>query len=64
MDLESVSQQHLNELENSVRALLALMRKAKLHHEPVAEQLRQLEVQIAEVRRARFDEANPEYHGY
>ncbi len=64
MDLESVSPQHLNELELSIRALLVLMRKAKLHNEPVAELLRQLEIQIGEVRRARFDEANPEYHGY
>lgn len=64
MHLEEISQQHLNELEHSVRSLLSLMRKSKLHHEPVAELLRQLEAEIAEVRRARFDEANPEYHGY
>jgi hypothetical protein len=64
MDLESISQQHLNELELSIRSLLVLMRKAKLHNEPAAELLRQLELQLGEERRARFDQANPEYHGY
>jgi hypothetical protein len=64
MDLENVSQKHLNELELSLRELLILMRKAKLHNEPLAESLHLLELEIGNIRRSRFDEANSKYNGY
>jgi hypothetical protein len=44
--------------------LLTALRKAKLHNEPVAESLRQLEIELGQMRRSRFDNANPEYHAY
>ncbi len=47
-----------------IRDLLALMRKANLHNEPIAASLYQLELEVGQVRRDRFDTANPEYRGY
>ena len=64
MNLENVSPKHLNDLELMIRDLLALMRKANLHNEPIAASLYQLELEVGQVRRDRFDTANPEYRGY
>ena len=64
MDLESISPKHLSEIERLTRELLVVMRKANLQNEPIAKSLYTLEVEIGEVRRARFDAANPEYTGY
>jgi hypothetical protein len=64
MDLETVSQKHVNELEQLVKELLITMRKARLHTEPLAENLRLFEQQLGDIRRKRFDEANPEYLVY
>jgi len=64
MKLETVSQQHLNELELKLKDLLAVMRKAKLFDDPLVEELRALELEVAELRRQRFDVANPEYRGF
>ncbi len=64
MNLDTVSQKHLNELELRIRELLLVMRKANLHNEPIAKALGEFEVQVGQVRRDRFDAANPEYSGY
>ncbi|HVU10126.1 MAG TPA: hypothetical protein VHD90_02565 [Phototrophicaceae bacterium] len=64
MDLESISTKQLNEVERLVRELQIAMRKASLQNEPLAKSLYEFETQIGEVRRARFDRANPEYTGY
>jgi len=64
VNLENVSPKHLNDLELMIRDLLALMRKANLHNEPIAASLYQLELEVGQVRRDRFDTANPEYRGY
>jgi hypothetical protein len=64
MNLENVSAKQLNEVERLTRDLLAALRKAKLQNEPVAESLRQLEIELGQMRRSRFDNANPEYHAY
>lgn len=64
MNLEDVSPKHMNELEHQIRELLAVMRKAKLQNEPLAETLRNLEMELGKARRERFDAANPEYHTY
>ncbi len=64
MDLNAVSPKHLNELEVMLRELLALMRKANLHDEPIAKSLQEFEHEVGQLRRARFDAANPEYTGY
>jgi len=64
MQLDSVSSKHLNELEQSVRDLQLLMRKANLQNEPIAKAIYEFEVELGQARRARFDAANPEYSGY
>ena len=64
MQLDSVSSKHLNELEQMVRDLQSLMRKANLQNEPLAKAIYDFEVELGQARRARFDAANPEYVGY
>ena len=64
MNFENVTQKQMNELELLVRDLLAAMRKAKLQNEPLEESLRLFEQELEDVRRKRFDKANPEYHTY
>ena len=64
MNLETVSPKHLNEMEHLVRELLAVMRKASLQGEPLAKSLQEFEHEVGQVRRSRFDAANPEYSGY
>jgi hypothetical protein len=59
MDLEPVSQKQVNELERLVKELLVAMRKARLQSEPLAENLRLFEQELGDLRRKRFDEANP-----
>ena len=64
MELDTLSDKHLQDMERLARELLSLMRHAKLKDTPLAEALYQLEVEAAKVRRERFDAANPEYSGY
>jgi hypothetical protein len=64
MDLENISEKHANELELLVKELLASMRKAKLHQEPLVEELRLFEQELGDIRRKRFDAAHPEYKSY
>ena len=64
MQLDSISSKRLNEIEQSIRELQILMRKASLQNEPVAKAIHDFEVELGKARRARFDAANPEYIGY
>ena len=64
MNLETVSDKHLHELERLAGELLAVIRQAKLLDEPVAEAVRTLQQQAGEVRRSRFDATNRDYLGY
>lgn len=64
MDLESVSQKHLNELEVRVTELLLLLKKAKIQDENIIAALRQLETELGQARRDRFDGVTKEYSGY
>lgn len=64
MNLETISQKQLNELEHCVRELLSTMRKLKVVDEPLVESLKVFEQKLAEARRERFDAANPDYKGY
>jgi hypothetical protein len=64
MQLETVSSKHISELEQLVRELQLVMRKAGLQDEVVAQSLRDFEVELGQARRARFDAANPQYAGY
>ena len=64
MNLENVSQKQLGELERLTREIQVALRKAKLQDEPLHESLRQLEQELSEFRRKRFDSENSEYRGY
>ena len=64
MNLETLSQKQLNELEYCVRELLGTMRKAGLRNGPLVESLKLLEQELGEARRERFDKANPEFQTY
>ncbi len=64
MDLDTVSDKHLHELERLTKDLLEIMKKAKLLDNPITELLRALETSTEKARRTRFDEVNPEFRGY
>ncbi len=64
MELESISDKNVQELERLTRELLNLLKRSKIHDETLVEALKDLESKVGEVRRARFDEANPQYHSY
>lgn len=64
MNLESVSDSHLQELERLTRELLHLMRKARLLDLPLSGLLSTLEEEAEKVRRERFDAVDSEYQGY
>jgi hypothetical protein len=64
MNLETVSDKHLHELERLTQELLYVLRRAKLLDHPLTELLRVLQSQTEQARRERFDEVNPEFKGY
>jgi hypothetical protein len=64
MDLEGLTNKQLSELERLANELETAMRKAKLHEEPLFELLQGLKIKTSELRRARYDATNSEYHGY
>jgi hypothetical protein len=61
---EALTQKQLSELETQVMNLLTTLRKFKLHNEPVALLLKDMEQELSEVRRQRFDAANSDFPGY
>jgi hypothetical protein len=64
MELETLSDKNLNELERLSRDLLAAIRKAKLSDSTLVNLLSTLERQAGEIRRARFDAGDSQYNGY
>ncbi len=64
MTIDSLSPKQASEIEQQVSRLLNTLRKAKLFDEPVYTSLQELEQQLGEIRRRRFDEDNTEYSGY
>lgn len=64
MNLENISEKHINEVELRIKELLLAMRKAKIQPEALMESLRQLEQELGNLRRQRFDAKNSEYSGY
>jgi hypothetical protein len=62
--VEALSQKQLSELETQTLNLLATLRKAKLTHFPVALLLKELEQELGEIRRQRYDEENSNFIGY
>lgn len=64
MNLDTISDKHLQTLERLAGELLVVMRQAKLQEEPLVEELRQLQTEAGNVRRRRFDTAAHEYDGF
>jgi hypothetical protein len=64
MNLDSISPKYVGELEQNVHRLLVTMRKAKLDSDPMYATLQELEQQLEETRRTRFDKDHTEYEGY
>lgn len=64
MDLDSLTPKHSNELEQMITQLLKTMRSAKLQNMPVYAALQELEQQLGEARRNRYDQNNSKYIGY
>jgi hypothetical protein len=64
MNLDTVSDKHLHELERLAGELLAVIQKAKLKDDLLVAALRQLEYETGQVRRSRYDTAASEYSGY
>jgi septal ring factor EnvC (AmiA/AmiB activator) len=64
MNLEHVSQKQIVEIERLVGELLASLRKSKIQHETLTQSLQDFQKELGNLRRERFDAANPEYHSY
>jgi hypothetical protein len=64
MNLETLPDKHLHELERLTKELLEVMRRAKLLDQPLTELLRKVESEAEKARRERFDEVNPQFRGY
>lgn len=62
--IEALSQKQLSELETQVINLLVTLRKAKLTNQPIALMLKELEQELGDIRRERYDAANSDYAGY
>ncbi len=64
MELETISDKNIQELERLTRELLNVIKRAKIQDEKLIDALKDLEAKVGEIRRTRFDESNPQYHGY
>lgn len=64
MKLDTISPKQASEIEQQVSRLLNTLRKAKLFDEPIYLLLQELEQELGEIRRRRFDADNSEYSGY
>ncbi len=64
MNLETVSQKHLNILEQQVGQLMVTLRKTKLQNAPLLEALQQADLELQQFRRARFDVTDSEFGSY
>jgi hypothetical protein len=64
MNLDTVSDKHINELERLAKELLAVMKQAKLNDEILSKALQVLASEAGNIRCARYDADNPRYRGY
>lgn len=64
MNVETVSLDHITQLEQEIAYVLKTMRKAKIHDHPLYHSLHDLEQELGDERRRRFDEQNAEFAGY
>lgn len=64
MDLDPVLLKHINTLEQEITEILKTMRTAKLNQHPAYAVLQELEQELGEARRGRFDKKDSRYSGY
>jgi hypothetical protein len=64
MNLDTISDKHLHEIERLTTELLETIRKAKVAEPQLIEMLRTLKAQAEQLRRQRYDAVNPEFRGY
>jgi hypothetical protein len=64
MDLDTVPQKRINELEQMTSQLLKTLRSSQLHRTPLYASLQEFEQALGEKRRSQFDENNSTYTGY
>ena len=64
METHQLSTKHVNGLEQQVMQILKTLRTAKLHNHPIYASLQELEQELGEARRSRYDENHSKYSGY
>lgn len=64
MNLDHVSSKNLNDIEQLLVTLQLAMHKAGIKGEPINASLQEFKNVLEQVRRTRFDAANPEFSGY
>ena len=64
MNLESLSNKQVNELEQLAKELLLAIKRAKVQDETLIHSLHTLEDEARKVRCERFDASNPQFKGY
>ena len=64
MNLDTISDKDLQQLERLLGEILVIISQAKLQNEPEADTLRRLHVQMGDIRCARFDAVTSGYIGY
>ena len=64
MNLEHVQSKNLNDIEQLLVSLQLAMHKAGIKGEPINVSLQEFKNELEQVRRARFDAANPQFSGY
>lgn len=61
---ERLSDQHLQQLERLSGELVAVLRQAKLRHEPVTAEIQRFQRELGDARRERYDRTTTPYDGY
>jgi hypothetical protein len=64
MNLESLTDKQLHEMERLLTELTHLMKQAKLTEDPLHAALTQLKYEAGTLRQKRFDENDSRYSGY
>jgi DNA gyrase/topoisomerase IV subunit A len=64
MNLDSLSDKNLQEVERLAKELLMVLRKSKLMDEPIYAELQALEQEAGSLRRSRFDATDNVTRGY
>ena len=64
MDLQNITSKRAADIEQQITSLLKTMRSAKLTELPVYKSLQELEQELGNQRRNRFDDTTSDYAGY